>query len=105
MERLWTSNDSISNGNRNCLIGKSLFAINLPLQFFHATVANDDIESFKSFNTFLKKLFVPYASEIWTKSYGPTYSKFWALWQNIFFITIFDKDTILEDVSVTQIIF
>ena len=23
-------------------------------------------------------MFVPYASEIWTKSYGPNYKKFWA---------------------------
>ena len=26
-------------------------------------------------------MFVPHASEIWTKSYGPSYTKFWASWQ------------------------
>ena len=23
-------------------------------------------------------MFLPYASEIWTKSYGPNYTKYWA---------------------------
>ena len=52
-------------------------------------------------------MFVPYACEIRTKSYGPNYTKFWAFWQeNGFFITIFDKrvDAILEDVTVAEII-
>ena len=26
-------------------------------------------------------MFVPYASEIWTKSIGPNYKKLWAFWQ------------------------
>ena len=26
-------------------------------------------------------MFVPYASEIWTKSYGLNYTIFWAFWQ------------------------
>ena len=64
MERLETSNVSISNGNIKCPIGKSIFAVNLPLKLFRATVANADIGSLKSFHTFLKKMFVPYASEI-----------------------------------------
>ena len=72
-------------------------------------------------------MFVPYASEIWTKSYGPNYTKFWAFWpkkkqtnkqtktkakqkqqqQNGFFNAIFWQrvDTISEDVSVAEIIF
>ena len=37
-------------------------------------------------------LFVPYTSEIWTKSYGPNYTKFWAFWQKSEVSkTIFDK--------------
>ena len=47
-------------------------------------------------------MFVPYASEIWTKSYGPNYTKFWAFWQKTGFLTIFDA--ISEDVSVAEII-
>ena len=77
-----------------CPIGKSNFAVNLPINLFHATVANADIGSLKSLHTFLTQVFVPYASEIWTKSYGPNYTKFWVFdkklgffynhfWQNV----------------------
>ena len=41
-------------------------------------------------------MFVPHASEIWTKSNGPNYTKFWAFWQKSkFFKTIFDKALML----------
>ena len=53
MERLQTSNISISNGNIKRPIGKSIFAVNLPLKLFRATVANADIESLKSLHAFL----------------------------------------------------
>ena len=58
-------------------------------------------------------MFVPYACEIWRKSYGPNYTKFWAFWQkknkqtnkNGVFTSIFNRvDAILEDVSVAEII-
>ena len=81
MEKLWSSNINISNGNIKCPIGKSIFTVNLPLELFRVTIANADIESLKSLHTFLKKMFVPHASKIWTKSYGPNYKKFWAFWQ------------------------
>ena len=55
MERLYTSNGSISNGNIKCPIGKSIFAAILPLKLSHATVANTDLGSLKSLHTFLKK--------------------------------------------------
>ena len=55
MERLWTSNVSISNGNIKYPIGKSIFAVNLPLKLFRATVANTDIGSLKSVHIFFKK--------------------------------------------------
>ena len=72
---------------------KIIFAVNLPLKRFRATVTNTDLGSLKSLHTFVKKMFVPYASEIWTKSYGPNYTKFWAfLIKNRVFITIFDKE-------------
>ena len=53
-------------------------------------------------------MFVPYASEIWTKSYGPNYVKFWAFWQKnrIFYNHFWQRvDAILEDVSEAEIIF
>ena len=52
-------------------------------------------------------MFVPHASEIWTKSYGQNYTKFWAFWQkNWVFLTIFWQrvDAILENVSVVEIL-
>ena len=55
MERLQTFNVSISNGNIKYPIGKSIFAVNLPLKLFPATVASTDIGSLKSLHTFLKK--------------------------------------------------
>ena len=54
MEGLLTSNVSISNGNIKYPIRKSIFAVNLPLELFPATVANTDIGSIKSLHTFLK---------------------------------------------------
>ena len=51
-------------------------------------------------------MFVPYDSEIWTKSYGPNYTKFWAFDKTGFFYTNFWQrvDAILEYVSVAKII-
>ena len=51
MERLLTSNVSISNGNIKCPIGKSIFAVNLTLKLFRATVSNADTGSLKSLHT------------------------------------------------------
>ena len=51
MERLYTSNTSISNGNINSPIGKPLFAVNLPLKLFRATVDNADTKSLESLHT------------------------------------------------------
>ena len=53
MERLYTSYGSIDNGNIKCPIGKSIFAVNLPIRLFRATVANADTGSLKSLHTFL----------------------------------------------------
>ena len=50
---------------------------------------------------------LPYASEIWTKLYGPNYTKFWDFDKKTsFFITNFWQrvDAIFEDVSVAEII-
>ena len=54
----------------------------MPLKLIRATAANADIGSLKSLDTFLKKMFVPCASEIWTKSYGPNYTKFWDFYKH-----------------------
>ena len=45
----WISNVCISNGNAKCPTEKSIFAVNLPLKLFRATVANTDIRSLKMF--------------------------------------------------------
>ena len=52
------------------------------------------------------KMFVPYASKIWTKLYAPNYKKFWAFWQKLVFYNHFWQrvDAILEDISVAEII-
>ena len=55
MDRLWTFNVSINNGNIKCLIGKIIFPINLPLKLFCGNAANADIGSLKSLHTFLNK--------------------------------------------------
>ena len=47
---------------------------------------------------------VPHASEIWTKSYGPNYTKFWAFWQKTGVFKTKTIDAILEDVSVAETI-
>ena len=51
MERLFTSNVSVSNGNIKCPIGKSTSAVNLSLKLFLAAVANADKRSLKSLYT------------------------------------------------------
>ena len=55
MERLKPSDVSISNTNIKCPIRKSIFAVNLPLKLFRATVANADTGSLKSPPAFLKR--------------------------------------------------
>ena len=56
MERLETSNLSISNYNIKYPIGKSIFSVNLPSKFFPTAVANADIGSPKSLHTFRKNV-------------------------------------------------
>ena len=53
MERLWTSNVRVSNDNLKYPIGKSIFAVNLLLKLFRATVdvANAITESLRSLHT------------------------------------------------------
>ena len=60
MERLKTSNVSISNGYIKYPIGKSIFADNLPLKLFPATVANAEIGSLKSLHTLFDNMLVQF---------------------------------------------
>ena len=49
-------------------IGKSIFAVHLPLKLFRATVANADIGSFKSLHPFLKNVWNTNLNKIvWSK--------------------------------------
>ena len=45
------SNVSVSNGNLKCPIGKSIFAVNLQVKLFYATVSNADTGSLKAQHT------------------------------------------------------
>ena len=58
-----TSNVRVSNGNIKWPIGKSIFAVNLPLKVFRATVSNTDTGSLKSLHT----LFDTYLDYMLTK--------------------------------------
>ena len=87
----------ISNSNIKYNIGKSIFAVNLPLKVLHVTTANGDIGSLKSMCT-----------TCWcnlNKLYGPNFTQFWGFltkqwikgehfWQSV--------DIILEDISVAE---
>ena len=63
MERLLTSDVSISNGNIKYPIEKLIFAVNFPLKLLPATVTNADIGSLKS----LHKLFDKYLDHLLVK--------------------------------------
>ena len=92
-----TFNVSINNGNIKCSIGKQIWHWNssvLQLLMLTLEVWSLSIQSF---------MFVPYASEIWTKWYGSNYTKFWSFWQQTRFYNHFWQrfDAILEDVLLT----
>ena len=92
MERLLTSNVRVSTGNIKWPIGKSFFVVNLPLELFRATAANSDTGSLKVSPYFIWYIFGPHADESWTNSYGPKWTKIWALGQKLEFLkNIFDK--------------
>ena len=86
MERLLASNVSISNGSTKCQIGKSFFAVNLPLKLFPAVLPllllTLEVQSFSIHS--LKSVCTTCSSEIWTNSYGPNCTKFWAFDKNPF---------------------
>ena len=50
------------------------------------------------------KVIGTHAGEIWTKSYGPNYTKFWTFWQKMVNNFWQSVDVILEDVSATETI-
>ena len=96
MERLYTSNVSISNGNMKYPVGKSIFAVNLPLKPFFATIANADIGTLNSLHKFLKKCLSHTLVEFEQNSMVQTTQKFELLTKKpvflkFFYITIFVK--------------
>ena len=61
---------------------KIYFCSKFAVKTLRATVANADIGSlYKSLSKHPLKMFVPHASEIWSKSYGPIYTELWAFWK------------------------
>ena len=97
-----------------CPARKSFFAV-LQLNLFRAIFANADIGSLKFLHTFLKKLFVPHASEIWPGNLNKiVWSKLHEIFsfltknkqKNVFLSNQFWQNfvAILEDVSVVETI-
>ena len=101
MERLWTS-VSISNGSTEEFSRQSYCKNWFSNRVFYVTIADADIESLHSLHT----LFDKYLDhmEIWTKSYGPNYTKFCAFSQKMVNHFCQSVDAILEDVSMTETI-
>ena len=74
---------------------------------FYVTIANADIESLKSLNTFIILISIlhdMYAGAIWTKSNGPNYIKNWNFWQKVVNHFWQSVNVILKDVSVAEAI-
>ena len=55
---------------------KIIFAVNLPLKLFHATVVNADIGSLKSLHTLFDKYLDHMLVKFKQKLYGLNYTKF-----------------------------
>ena len=58
------------------------FCSKFAVKLFPATVANADIVSLKSLHTLFDK-YLDHMLWIWTKLYGPNYTKYWAFWQSV----------------------
>ena len=71
MERLQTSYDTVSNGNIKCPIEKSIFAVNLLLKLFRATIANADTGILLSIhlNTYLFNMLAKFNQILRSKMY------------------------------------
>ena len=85
--KILTSNVSVRYGNLKYPIEKSFFAVNLPLIFFRATVANANTESVKAFHT-LFGTYLDYMLEKWEQNRTV---QTWRFWTKSSFKTIFDK--------------
>ena len=91
---MWHGRVLTANGSKNWFSDRA----------FYVTIADADIGSLKSLHTLFDKVFGPHAGRIWTKSYGPNYTEFWAFWQKMVYHFWQSIDAILEDVSVTETI-
>ena len=104
--RLPMSAINISNGNIKCPIGKSVFAANLPLKLFRASVANTDIESLKSLQTSLLECLYHMLVKFVPNCMVQTTRNFELFDKKAFFKIIFNKalNAILKNVSEDEII-
>ena len=91
MERLKTSNVSISNCKIKYPIGKALFAVNLSLEVFSSTEANTDIGSVKSLHTFHETCLYHMLVQFELNRVVQTTQSFELFDKNRVFLTIFDK--------------
>ena len=91
MERFYTFNVCISNGNIKYPMGKSIFVVNLPFKLFPATVANADIKSPKSLHTFLKECLYHMLVKFEQNRMVQTTQNFELLTKNLFFLNHFGK--------------
>ena len=101
-ERIQTSDVSISNGNIKGSVGTSIFAENLELQLFRATVANADTEKVSPY-IFLIRTW----TTCWQNLNQFVLSEMYKILRFLTkksSLTIFDKsfDAILKDVSVAE---
>ena len=88
LERLSTFNVSVSNGDIKHPIGKSIFSsYTFPSNRYKCWHWRSKVSPYN-----ILYVFWQHTGEIWTKSYCPKYSKFWAFWQKTDFLkTPFDK--------------
>ena len=90
LERHQTSNVSVSNCNIKYPIGKSIFAINLPLKLFCATNANADTGSLNSlctlFDTYLDHMLTIFEPNLMIQNVQNS-----VLIKNMFFLPVLAK--------------
>ena len=90
------------NGNINCPVEKSNFCRKFAIKNFPCYRSKCLHWKSEVSPHIICYVLGPHAGEIWTTSYCPKNTRFWAFWQKIEFLkTIFNKsiDAILKDVS------
>ena len=105
MERLKIFKVSISNGSREKFERQIYCKTWFSDRVFYVTFADADNRSRKSLHTLFNKYLDNMLVKIWTKSYGPNYTKYWAFWPKTVKHFWQSVDAILEVVSVTVTMF